>query len=82
MVEGYCEMKKWYKVCNVSAITNRTFVTYRYLDEGAEKYNTLSSTAELCDPAQVPYMTRAMAEATLEQFKEELMSRGWKMTLS
>ncbi len=75
-------MKKWYKVSSYSAVTDRSFINYRYLEEGAENYNSVASTAEECDPAVVPYITRALAEITLEQIRDELKSRGWEMTLS
>ena len=39
-------------------------------------------TAELADANNVPAVKRGLAEATTEELRWELKSRGWKVTLS
>lgn len=87
-------MKKWYKVVqknyHVPAEHRpliRTVFSYAETAEHAicqkEMYGVdAETTAEECDPSDVPYMTRAFTEATVELLRDELKRRGFQVTLS
>lgn len=87
-------MKKWYKITQANYSAPKYYCPayknsycYAISAEHAicqkEMYGfDCQTSAEECDPNEVPYMTRALTEASTETLRDAIQSRGWKVTLS